>query len=129
MVNKVDNLTELVSKGADHEARIDDLKCWEAAREYQRRDEYFEAVIIDLRDKLDRATIRQAIHVQQQVQHDIDMNAEHYNHRLEMSQENNQDKSAQLEHALQECAEYGRQEVRRKEDRRQRRSYCTDLQA
>ena len=55
--------------------------------------------------------MRQEMCVLQSVRREIEMNAECYNHRLEISQENYRETAAQLEHVLRECAEHGHQEA------------------
>ena len=107
MINKVDSLTNKATKGADHDARMDSLEWWEAAGKYHKREEHSGAVILDPRDKLDKATIRQDMHAQ---------HSECYNHRLEILHETSQDNYALLKRALRECADYGRQEAFQKED-------------
>ena len=66
---------------------------------------------MDLKDKLDKASVRQEMYAQQSAQNEAELNAECCNRRLEMSQGNSQEKYAQLKHALRECVEYARQEA------------------
>ena len=106
--SKADALTDKITLGADRDARLEIWEWRQAAKACEVRECHAETVINYVKEKLDKAALREGLRCQQMMGEELQANADRCARQLCESNEENAALSAELENALQSRASHGR---------------------